>query len=330
MWKDVSLYASLGAGEEGLAVAKKRSRVADYAVYLLVRFLVCLVQALSWRLALALARGMAWLAYRLNRRHRLVALDNLRHAFGHLDTAALDRLVRASYLHLTTMLVEMIRLPRMLHRHNVGDYVRPEHRDDLQWARAVADSGRPILVLTGHFGNWEVLSYAMGLDGFRGAIVARRLDNPYLDRFLARFRRKTGLTLLDKTADYPRILDCLARGGAVGIVGDQDAGPRGLFVRFFGRPASTFKSIALLSLEYAAPIVVLGAARVGQPMQYRVYLEDVIEPAEHASRADAARAITQRYTDALERMVRRHPEQYFWLHRRWKNQPAARKKQQAA
>jgi KDO2-lipid IV(A) lauroyltransferase len=114
------------------------------------------------------------------------------------------------------------------------------------------------------------------------------------------------------------------------MVGDQDAGPRGLFVQFFGRPASTFKSIALLSQEYQAPILVVGAARVGQPMRYRIYLEDVILPGDYAGRADATRAITQRYTDALERMVRRHPEQYFWLHRRWKSQPALRKGKQAA
>ncbi len=151
--------------------------------------------------------------------------------------------------------------------------------------------------------------------------MARRLDNPYLERFLARFRRNTGLTLLDKSADYPRILKIMEEGAGLGMVGDQDAGPRGLFVNFFGRPASTFKSIALLSLQYRAPILVLGAARVGRPMHYRLYFEDAILPDDYAARPDATLAITQRYTDALERMVRRHPEQYFWLHRRWKHQP---------
>jgi KDO2-lipid IV(A) lauroyltransferase len=185
-------------------------------------------------------------------------------------------------------------------------------------------------VLTGHFGNWEILSYVTGLVGFRGGIVARRLDNPYLDRFLGHFRRRTGLALLDKHADYGRMLDLLAQGQGIGLLGDQDAGPRGLFVDFFGRPASTFKSIALLSLEYSAPIFVFGAARVGQPMRYRIYLEDLILPEEYAGAPDAARAITLRYTRALERLVRRHPEQYFWLHRRWKHQPVARKSRRAA
>ncbi len=311
-------------------MAKKRSSRTDLAVYLLVRCAVCIVQILSWAWALRLARGLAWLAYRLDRRHRLVAADNLRCAFPDLDEPALDRLVQASYLHLATMVVEMIRLPRILNSSNRTAFVQHGHPDDLARIRALVATGRPRLVLTGHFGNWEILGYVIGLAGFRGGVVARRLDNPYLDRFLAHFRRKTGLTLLDKSADYPRILEMLQQGIGLGIVGDQDAGPRGMFVNFFGRPASTFKSIALLSLEYNAPILVTGAAHVGSPMRYRVYLEDVILPEEYADRPDAARAITQRYTDALERMVRRHPEQYFWLHRRWKNQPQSGKHRKAA
>jgi KDO2-lipid IV(A) lauroyltransferase len=311
-------------------MAKRRSPAADYAVYLAIRVTVCIVQILSWHGALLLARALAWLAYRFDRRHRLVAIENLQRAFPHLDDRAVERLVRASYLHLTTMMIEMIRLPRVLRPRNVYNYVHHARTNDLEWMRGEMKTGRPHLVLSGHFGNWEVLSYVAGLCGIRGGIVARRLDNPYLDRFLARFRVHTGLTLLDKSADYDRILAILAGGGGLGMVGDQDAGPRGMFVSFFGRPASTFKSIALLSLEYNAPIVVVGAARVGTPMQYRVYFEDVIFPEDYAGRLDATRAITQRYTEALERMVRRHPEQYFWLHRRWKSQPQPKQARQAA
>jgi Kdo2-lipid IVA lauroyltransferase/acyltransferase len=311
-------------------MAKARSRVADYAVYLLVRVVVCVVQLLPWPLALALARGLARLAYLVDPRHRLVALDNLRHAFGDLDEASLDRLARANYLHLTTMAVEMIRMPRILHGKNLEDYFHHGRPDDLERIRSLVAGDRPLLVLTGHFGNWEVLNYISGLAGFRGAVVARRMDNPHLDRFLVRFRARSGMTILDKTKDYDRILAGLAGGVGLGMVGDQDAGPRGLFVNFFGRPASTFKSIALLALEFDTPILVMGAARVGSPMKYCLYMEDVFLPGEYAGRADATRAITERYTIALERLVRRHPEQYFWLHRRWKSRPADRKQKRAA
>jgi KDO2-lipid IV(A) lauroyltransferase len=309
---------------------KKRSPCTDYAVYALVRSVVCIVQLLPWGGSLALARGLAWLAHRLDRRHRLVAADNVRHAFPHLDEPGVARLVRDSYLHLATMLVEIIRLPRTLRPANLYDHVHHAKPGDLELMRSWLGAGRARLVLTGHFGNWEVLCYVTGMAGFRGGILARRLDNPYLDRYLATLRRHTGHQLLDKNDDYDRVLKILADGGGIAMVGDQDAGPRGLFVDFFGRPASTFKSIALLSMEYNAPIFVVAAARVGWPLRYVVYLEDVILPEEYADRPDAARAITERYTHALERLVRRHPEQYFWLHRRWKHQPRAKNPARAA
>jgi KDO2-lipid IV(A) lauroyltransferase len=309
---------------------RRRSRLFDFGVYLAVRVLVCVIQAMSWPAALGFAQLFAWVARGVNRRHRRVAEENLRHAFPHLEPATVRRLVAATYLHLVLVLVEIIRLPRLLHPSNAGTFIGYEPPEDYDRALSWVKSRRPLLILTGHFGNWEILCYVTGLLGFRGSVVARRLDNPFLDSFLRGFRRKTGQQLLDKSGDYYRIQEVLARGGTLGMLGDQDAGSRGLFVDFLGRPASTFKSIALLSLAYQAPILIFGAARVGHPIKYRVYLEDVIVPEDYSHAPDAPRAITQRYTAALERMVRRHPEQYFWLHRRWKSQAPAPRTKRAA
>jgi KDO2-lipid IV(A) lauroyltransferase len=310
-------------------MAKKRAPWFDYAVYVLIRVLVCVVQALSWSRSLGLARLLAGLAYHVDRRHRAVADDNLRHAFPGLGPSEREALVRSTYEHFTAMLVEMIRLPRSLRPANVEHYFHWADPQDLERMLGWWRSGRPLLALTGHFGNWEVLSYVFGMGGCRGGIVARGLDNPYIERLLGNLRRKTGLTLLDKNRDYQRMLDILERGGGLGLVADQDAGPRGLFVDFLGRPASTFKSIAVLSLRYGAPILVLGAARVGHPLRYVIYLEDTVLPEDYENRPDATQAITLRYTQALERLIRRHPEQYFWLHRRWKHQLKAESKHAA-
>ena len=299
---------------------RRRSCPADYALYVLVRIVVCIVQALSWDLALKIAGPLAWLLHRINRRHRQVALENVKHGFPGLSDAARAALVRDCYRHFATMFVESVRLPRLLSRNTLLEYV--QHGRDVDQVFTWIRQGRPLIVVTGHLGNWEVLSYVAGLFGCQGASVARRLDNPYLHRFLSRCRRKTGQIMLDKTGDARRMLETLRRGSWVGFLADQDAGPRGLFVDYFGRPASTFKSIAQLSLEYGARIAVMAACRVGHPMRYRVCVEEVISPEEYAGHSDAARAITQLYSHALERMIRRHPEQYFWLHRRWKHQPA--------
>jgi KDO2-lipid IV(A) lauroyltransferase len=321
------LRGALGVRLDAMA---KQAWLRDYLVYLAVRLTIVLVQILTWNRALQLADWLGRLAYWIDRRHRLVAAENVRHAFPWLDDSAIDRLVRETYRHWTTAVVEMIRLPRALRRDNLAEYFTYANPDDFDRALHWAFCDRPRLVLTGHFGNFEALGYVCGLFGAVGGVIARRLDNPYLDRFLRQFREKTGQELLDKNHDYERILATLAAKGTLGIVGDQDAGARGLFVEFLGRPASTFKSIALLSLEYQAPILVLGAARVGHPMRYRLYLEDVILPEEFADCPDATRAITERYTQALERMIRRHPEQYFWLHRRWKHHPRTRATRKAA
>lgn len=304
-------------------MAKPRQPAVDSANYLAVRLTVCLLQALPPNVARSFAGGLAWLAYRIDKRHREVARENLRHAFpGRYSEMQIDGLVRAVYRHFCTVLVEIAQFPRKLHVANWRDTI-----DLVDGSRCVAllTSGRPVLAVTGHFGNWELVGYMMGVLGFRSWAVARRLDNPHLDAFLRRFRQGTGQTILDKSTDYQAIQNVLANGGTLGMLADQDAGPRGLFVDFFSRPASTFKSIAILALEYQAPIMVIGVPKIGQPRRYRLIVEDIIEPAEYADRRDAAAVITQRYTAALERLVRQHPEQYFWLHRRWKHQPPVRK-----
>ena len=310
--------------------AKARSVVADYALYLAVRLAVCILQALPWSWLLGLAEALAWLAYAVDRRHREVARENLRLAFPEKDEAEIHRLVYETYRHLLLLLVEMVRLPRELHTHNAMTRVCFADQSILQKAERWLTTGRPLIVVTGHLGNWEALSYALGLMGYRGQVIARRLDNPFVDRYLQQFRIRTGQVILDKNSDFDRIIETLETGGYLAALADQDAGVRGEFVQFFGRPASTFKSLALLSLRYEAPILVMGAVRIASGLWFRAYLEDEIDPRDYADRPDALHAITQRYTAALEAMARRHPEQYFWLHRRWKHQPKQRTRPQAA
>ncbi len=309
-------------------MSKPRSRLADYLVYLAVRLAVCVLQALSPRAAGRLAGGLAWLAYRVDARHRKVADDNLRHAFPGLDARQRDARVRAVYRHFCGILTDIAQLPRAM---NVRTWRR---HLDLDEGRPLVDqllSGRPLMLATGHFGNWETAGYALGLLGFRTFAIARKLDNPYLDHFFRRrFRERTLQQILDKNDDYERIRGVLAGGGILATLADQDAGAKGLFVEFFGRPASTHKAVALLALEYDATILVSATPKVGEPLRYRSDIADVIRPGEYAGRPDAVRAITERFSAALEGLVRRHPEQYFWLHRRWKHQPAPKKGKKAA
>lgn len=308
-------------------MAKQRSAVAAYLVYLIVRVVVAVLQSLSLRAACRFSELLAWLAYHVNRRHRRVADDNLRHAYPDLSTGDRDRTIRAVYRHFCLMMVEILFMPRKVHITNYKDYLRL--RLDPHLVRTLL-GGRPILLITGHLGNWEVSSYALGLLGYPLHAIARPLDNPYIDRYLRGFRERTGQKMLAKKGDFDQMEQVLASGGVLGTLADQDAGQRGVFVDFFGRPASTHKAVALLALEHDVVMGVGAAARVGGPLNYEFLPDDLIDPREYRHHPDAVRAITQRFTAAIERLTRRFPEQYFWLHRRWKHQPQPKKRKPAA
>ena len=280
-------------------MSKPRSRFIDFGVYLIVRVFVCMIQAIPFETACNLAWILAWLVHRIDHRHRRVADENLRHAFAEgLTDAQRERLVADVYCHFCRLLIEMIHLPRRLHINNWQRFVRL--RDGPQLVDCLL-SDRPLLIVTGHFGNWEMAGYTLGLLGFRSYAVARPLDNPYLDDFLHHFRERTGQKILSKKGDFDQMQRILSERGVMGTLADQDAGQRGLFVDFFGRPASTHKAIALLALEHRAVILVALACNLGAPLHYEIAIEETIFPEEYEGRPDAVRAVTQRFTAALER-----------------------------
>ena len=149
--------------------------------------------------------------------------------------------------------------------------------------------------------------------------MARTLDNRYLDRFVNRFRGASGQYIIPKNGGYDQILRVLGAGGAMAFLADQYAGPKGCWVEFFGRPASAHKAIALLSLEHDAPIAVCWARRLGRPLQFEVRLSGVADPRLAGDDLGSVRQLTQWYTSRLEAMIREAPDQYWWLHRRWKD-----------
>lgn len=308
---------------------KAQSRTVQYLIYLAVRLVICLLQALPVTWALGLGRWLGWVGYKVDRRHRLVAAENLRFAFPEMSEAQIDAMVRKVYRHFFCMAVETIILMRKCRPSTAAKYLHHVSRADYDRVDQWILSDKPVLVLTGHLGNWEAWGFMMAAAKRAAHVVYRPLDNLYLDRFVRAFRTAHRMSVVEKDGATAEIQSVMAQGGKLALVGDQDAGPRGLFVDFFGRPASTYKSIALLSLEYQAPILVVSAVRQGPPLCQLLMLEDEIRPEDYANHPDAVRAITERYTKALERMVRRYPEQYLWLHRRWKHQPKPRAKKVA-
>jgi Kdo2-lipid IVA lauroyltransferase/acyltransferase len=306
-----------------MARSKKRRLWLDYLAYLAVRSVVAFAQMLSIEQSYALARFLGWVIYKVDSRHRQVGIDNLTQAFDDQFTdVERDQIVRGVYRHFCMMLMEILHSPRKLHLENWRGSI------ELAGLAPVMDhlitGSRPLIVLTGHYGNWELAGYLFGMFGFPTVAVARTLDNPYLERYLRAFREKTGQSLIPKTGGFDQMVEVLQNNRALTFLADQDAGQRGLFVDFFGQPASTHKAIALLAIEHQAPVAVGVARRIGPGFRYEIRCEDVIDPAELSGTADDVRILTQRFTSALERLIRQDPTQYLWLHRRWKHQPRVR------
>ncbi len=231
-----------------------------------------------------------------------------------------------SYEHLFALGIEVISSQRLITEDNWANHVRV---DGLDRPLRIMLGERPCVLTTGHCGNWELLGLTLSLLGFPVHALYRPLDLKPLDEWLRRSRQARGLMLVDKFGagkDLPEIFEA---GGTPGIVGDQNAGDRGLFVPFFGRLASTYKTIGLLAMAYRAPVIVGAARRVVEPgasgdraaLSYLVTTGDVIMPEEWEAQPDPLFYITARYRRGMETLVRAAPEQNLWMHRYWKSRP---------
>jgi KDO2-lipid IV(A) lauroyltransferase len=301
-------------------------RSFDYAVYLALRVLIMIVQALPLDLCQRWSQILAVLFSDLFRLRGQVVDDNLRHAYPELTSAQRRDLARRMWAHLFLMVAEVVQARRKIHRTNWHRHVRFLNSD--QTARLLLDD-RPTIMISGHFGNFEMSGYFLGLFGFPTYTIARPLDNPYLDRFLQRFRGATGQYMLPKQGSAKQVERLLEQGAALALLGDQHAGASGCWVDFFGRPASTHKAIALFCLASGAPLVVSYSQRLDQPLCYESGLEGVADPNDPKFAQMTLPELTQWHTGRLEAIINRAPQQYWWLHRRWKGAPGRRRKRRA-
>ena len=302
-------------------MAKNRSAAANYTIYLAIRVGVCIVHGVPTDFAIWVVESVAYLFFRLDRRHRETTLDNLRRAFpGRYREDQLHTMAFDCYRHIATLVLEVLLLPRKL---TSGSKARYVNLGEYPRLKAVFDSGRPVIVLTAHYGNWELAAHCLGLAGIRSHLVARSLDNPFLDRWIRSIRELTGHKILAKAGDIRKMTEVLKAGEVICTLGDQDAGSHGMFVDFFGRPASSHKGIARLAQRTGAVIAVVGMQKTGGLLEYTLRVMDIIRPEDYPDDIEGTLAITQRYATGIEQMIRLDPVQYFWVHRRWKHSPPA-------
>ena len=261
----------------------------------------------------ALGRAVGVLASVVDRRRRRTALENLEHAFPGRTVAARRVLVRAMFAHFGALLFELVKFDSYS-REQMLAASEVEGEERLRQAQA---QGRGVLIFTGHFGYWELLAMAHALRMPPMTVLARPLDNPSLHAVLEQIRTSTGNAVIYRQGAVRRILRNLGRGGIVGVLIDQHLhSADAVDVNFFGRPAATTSTLAALALRTGAPVIPVFALPLPGG-RYRFIYEHPVDPPQ-ADTPDAVREFTQRCTDVLEMYVRRRPDLWMWMHRRWR------------
>ena len=286
-------------------------------MYLGFQGLCALVRPLPLRLARALGRTAGRLAYALLRGQRRLVLAHLELAFGSTVTRAQrTRIARGVFSNLGQNAMEWMVLPRLSSR-ALQQLIASAGVEHL---RHVLQQGRGAIMVTAHFGDWELISPYLRTLGFEGGVVARRLRYPEYERFLHSLRGARGIQTLTR-GSLKEVATLLRANQLVGMLPDQDIDSlEGVFVNFFGRPAHTPVGPAALSLMTGAPIVPCFMIRQGPTFQ--LVIDPPIPMPQTSDRAAALTQLTQAWSGIVERYIRQYPDQWVWMHRRWKTQPA--------
>jgi KDO2-lipid IV(A) lauroyltransferase len=286
--------------------------------YAPVRLLVWLLGALPRGPARIAGIVLARLVYLLHGRLRRVGLRNLQLAFPEKTRAERKRILRGVFDGLGRQLAEFCRFPKYTAA-NVGEVAIYDGFEHFEAARA---RGKGVLFLTAHLGGWEIGSFAHSLYGNPLRIVVRPLDNPYLDALVDRYRTLHGNSTFGKQ-DFARgLLAAMKAGETVGILMDQNmTPPAGVFVDFFGQPACTASGLARVAAHTGGAVVPGFTIWDDTLRKYRIRFEPAIELTRTGNEDADATANTAKFTKVIEDFARRYPEQWLWVHRRWKTRP---------
>ncbi len=299
-------------------IRAKLARAVDWLGYAAVRSICAAAMALPWRTGRRVGRLAGHIAYVLDRRSRKRnAVRNVMRALPGVSRVRARQLVREVYCHLGEVLLDALQFARRLEGHSCDGLVQTRGFEKLD------GSGREtgVIFVTGHYGHWEILGAAAECLGYPVWAIRRGFDNVYLDRYAAWLRERSGQRVMGKHGFLRHMVRLVESGQNVGLLVDQDARRHGIFVDFFGRPASTTTAAARVAVRTGAPVAFVRALRMRGQDSFQVAVDDVIHPRPGAERRAEVRRITQRMTHDLERAVREAPAQWLWLHRRWKTYP---------
>jgi KDO2-lipid IV(A) lauroyltransferase len=282
-------------------------------------FLACirLIRLLPRRVGMALMRVFARLYYQISKQNRQRTIQHLTLAFGNEKSREeIRRLARDVFRHFAVAGVDAIRIPQMIEK-GMDHFVTAENFHIIDNALA---EGKGILVLTGHFGNWEVMGAYVAQKGYPIKVIGAPLDNPWLDRFLVDMRNRAGYANIMRGDGARAIIRALKSGHMLAMLIDQDTKVNGVFVDFFGKKAHTAVGPVVLAERFGAPIIPV-FMRMKPDLTYHIECFPPVPLTWTGNKEKDILVNTQKCSDAYEAVIRRYPEQWAWMHRRWRKKP---------
>jgi KDO2-lipid IV(A) lauroyltransferase len=280
-----------------------------------------MARVLPWRALNAISLVLGSVLYTLVPKRRGIALKNLRDAFGKTKSESeIKRIARRSCTSFFLTFLEMIKSRSLLAEREAIVSLR-ESTDGLdrlfQKAKKIHDQSGGCIFVTPHIGNWEVLPSISSIVGIPLAVVVRPLDNPFLERLIYAHRSESGQVIIPKKNALFVLQRTLKRGKSIGLLPDQST-MKGISVDFFGHRATTTPVPALLAISYQRPLVVVACCRRPDGRHYEGFVSDPIWPRENESEKSEIFRITEEMNGEMEAIIRKYPEQYLWIHDRWK------------
>ena len=290
----------------------------DRTVHALVRFTVVVLSILPAKTARGLGRFVGKLAWRIDKKHRKQVLRHMDIAFRNEKTSAeKEELCKKYFEHVGLSVIEVARLAQLTPK-NVVELC---DLTELRQFEAIVAKNKGLLIVPAHHGNWELCGYGVALSGYPLKSVARPLDNPLLNEFLMDHRQRSGHVIIEKWKVLWKLKKMLDKGDIISMSVDQNGGVGGVFVPFFGSLASTVASPADLHVIVGTPIIVATMNRQPDGIHHVLHVWDVIESEPYTDQKEASRTVLTRINAAVERAIRAYPEQWLWVHRRWKTRP---------
>lgn len=298
----------------------KKSTILKFVEFAAAYSIIFIVRLLPLKASKLISGFLGGLLYFLSNKRRGIAVENLRHAFkGEKTDNEIKEIARKSCGSFFLTFMEIIKLRHLFKRSDAGTGFNPIENLDQFFIKAkkIHDESGGCIFVTPHIGNWEIFPYIASALEIPLAIVARPLDNEYLNKLIFQSRAQSGQVIIPKTNALLALQKTLQQGKSIGMLPDQST-KKGLLIDFFGRKATTTPVPALLSVSYKRPIVVVACCRRPGDYRYEGFISDPVWPGENANKKEEIIRITAEMTKKMEYIIRKYPEQYLWMHNRWK------------